>query len=259
MGNKKSGLREIANNVKDPSTPELDEKDPDQDDVVNESVLIDPFLKKAISIPPDLNLEALSFEEKTPYALMDIAIEDKLAVLGWFRKEVTNKYENAVIPSGIMQYVIMYLFYINENTLFIGNIHKKVDGNHNQHLWTMFISTSDKELKAPKTVKQVIYYLHPTFHPSDVTVDKSPFLLGRRGWGTFDVEAKIIFDEKYNKPDCYTSHSLSFSNFATLTKVDLKQSIKVSKDMKLWYASSDRETIEYQRRKEFPVDEKYHL
>ena len=190
---------------------------------------------------------------------MDIDVKDKLSVLGWFRREVTNKYENATIPSGIIQYVIMYLFHVNESTLFIGNIHKKVEAQRNQHHWTMFISTSDKELSAPKTVKEVTYYLHPTFRPSEMTMDKSPYLLGRRGWGTFDVEAKIVFHDKYNKPDCYTAHSLSFSNFATLTKIDLKQSIKVSQDMKLWYASSERDTIEHDKRKNFIVDEKYKL
>ena len=72
----------------------------------------------------------------------------------------------------------------------------------------------------------------------------------RQGWGTFDVEAKIIFQPKYGRKPCWTTHNLDFNNHAYITKVDLDQEKRVSTDRNLILAT--RETYNYKKAKDFP-------
>ena len=258
MGNSinSSSLKKIANNTKNTDNNNDDEKksnDTKQTKSTTNS-------SKEIKIPEDINYDDLPFEEKTHYALLSIDIKDKLSVIGYFRKEaeLLNR-SNIEIPRGIINYVIMYLYFCDEKDLFLGNLHKNVAAAHNTHAWTMFISSSNKELIAPKSIEKVIYYLHPTFHPSERTKKEAPYFLSTRGWGTFDVEAKIIFKKKYNRKDCFAVHELDFDNWASTTKVDLKQDKKISQDYNLWHSSGDRDMAFFKKKEDYKVDEKYEM
>jgi len=83
-------------------------------------------------------------------------------------------------------------------TLYIGNLYHSLDTAQPQniHVWTMFLSVSPSDIVPPSTVDRVVYYLHPTFHPSTITVREPPFYLMRRGWGYFDVRADIFYKKK---------------------------------------------------------------
>eukprot|EP01084_Bolivina_argentea_P201592 344573_1 len=200
----------------------------------------------------NIDLNDATFANKVHYGLNDIDLKDKLLVIGYIKKVAVNKYKMD-IPQGIINYCIAYLFFVEESELYIGNLHELEETTaRNRHNWTMFISTSKQELIKPKTIKEVIYYLHPTFHPSECTERESPFYLRRLGWGTFAVEAKIIFKNKYKRKDCFTSHGLSFSRYASITQIDLNQSTRI-KDL---YAEDDRERYFFGNSKKYPTEYK---
>eukprot|EP01083_Nonionella_stella_P073385 198374_1 len=174
-----------------------------------------------------------SFSHIVHCGLEDIDTRDQLQVIGYFRQTALNEY-HMEIPHGIVNYCMMYLFYEDEQQLFIGNLHEKVNSSRNKHHWTMFISTSNTELKPPKRINKVTYYLHPTFHPSKCTKKKSPFELARRGWGTFTVDAKIVFHDKYQRKACWAQHHLSFGHHASITQIELSQQIRIKEEMCPW-------------------------
>ena len=117
---------------------------------------------KGCSIPKDLYYDECSFEEKVKYAIHDIDLMDKLSVIGYFRQHVLNKH-NFDIPLGIINYVLVFLYFVNEDELYIGNFHELRPGGRNTHNWTMFVSTSKTKLIPPRTIQEVTYHLHPTF------------------------------------------------------------------------------------------------
>eukprot|EP01084_Bolivina_argentea_P027913 51874_1 len=97
-----------------------------------------------------------------------------------------------------------------QEELYIGNLHHMSRHHHNNHCWTMFLSTSPTDVVSPKTVKSVKYYLHQTFNPNTVTVLEPPFYLDRRGWGYFDVTADITFKSEYFLKTLTAVHSIHF-------------------------------------------------
>lgn len=65
--------------------------------------------------------------------------------------------------------------------------HQELDGDEgNRHLWSLHLEGSEEA-----GVKAVEWHLHPTFSPAVVRVNRPPFALERRGWGTFAVKAVI--------------------------------------------------------------------
>ena len=91
------------------------------------------------------------------------------------------------ITKEIIKYCMIYGFCCNEaNELFIGNLHS-LDAEIDYHNWTMFVSASKHKLVPPKTIKQVTYYLHPTFPASVITEKQPPFYFNAKGWGTFVI------------------------------------------------------------------------
>ncbi len=193
------------------------------------------------------NESNLTFVEKVQYGLNDIELRDKLCVSGYLRENAINKH-NMDIPAGIINYCVIFLFFVDERDFYLGNLHKlETTRSRNKHRWTMFISTSKTKLIPPKTIKRVRYYLHPTFSPPEKTVYESPFYLRRLGWGTFIVEAKIIFEDKYKRNDCFASHYLSFGSYASITQINLDQNerdglITKTKD------------YQFQKAKDYPVE-----
>eukprot|EP01084_Bolivina_argentea_P043433 80032_1 len=246
MGNSANAnsLKEVANNTREPNE---DEKDVNNNESVNNTSK-QTIIDKVIPI----DLATATFAEKIQFGLHDIQRRDKLSVIGYFREVAMNEY-NIHIPKEIINYCIIFLFLEDESQLYIGNLHKLIStSSRNSHQWTMFISTSRYQLTPPKTIKEVVYYLHPTFSMSECTQNKSPFYLQRKGWGTFQVEAKIVFKDKYKRKDCYASHGLNFDDYARITDIDLEQKTRIKDDMNLWYGRDERETYEFKTDEDYP-------
>ncbi len=69
--------------------------------------------------------------------------------------------------------------------LIIGNSHQllRCDYNCTKHEWTFFIKfDNDDQDDINQYIKQITINLHPTFSPSKIILDKSPFRLTRIGW-----------------------------------------------------------------------------
>ena len=109
------------------------------------------------------------------------------------------KDKNAVIP--------------NYENIFIGNFHRMEVMEENEEIcsWTMFISTSKDRLIVPKSVKQVTYYLDPKLYKkNEITVDKAPFNLKRKGSDSFEVKIKVGFrGKRYN---AWYYHRIDFND-----------------------------------------------
>ena len=145
---------------------------------------------------------------------------------------------------------------INEK-IYLGNLHRYSEGtgtsgvSDNVHEWVLFLTTSVTDIIAPKTVKQVTYFLHKTFNPNTCLVKTAPYFLKKRGWGQFNVHAKIEFKSNYDRDDIILSYFLMFDNpkkyiniydkvygvhiskkIILIPKKDLKLSINI--DLKKW-------------------------
>jgi hypothetical protein len=69
--------------------------------------------------------------------------------------------------------------------LIIGNTHQLLscDYDYTRHEWTLFIKfDNDDQDDINQYIKQITINLHPTFTPSQIILDKSPFTLTRIGW-----------------------------------------------------------------------------
>ena len=76
----------------------------------------------------------------------------------------------------------------------------------------MFMAFNDDKDETNKFIKSVTYHLHPTFKPSVIKVTEAPFLLSRVGWGYFEVEMDVEFQEKIQLPIMQLTHMLCFEN-----------------------------------------------
>jgi YEATS domain-containing protein 4 len=47
-------------------------------------------------------------------------------------------------------------------------------------------------------IKKVSFELHPTFNPPSVFVEEKPFEIQRLGWGTFNIEILVEFNDNLN-------------------------------------------------------------
>lgn len=100
--------------------------------------------------------------------------------------------------------------------LYIGNLwrYRKLGPNASEesrrckHSWVMFLSTNPVDIIPPKTVKSVEYQLHPTYVVDRITLNKSPFILRRSAWGTFNIGVKISF--KNSRGTIFTRYPLQF-------------------------------------------------
>jgi hypothetical protein len=112
---------------------------------------------------------------------------------------------------------------INES-VFIGNTHVlkgtgREDGNI--HQWTFFIRM-DNEQKTRKYIDKVVIELHPTFHPSKITLTEPPYAVRRLGWGVFVIRAQIFWKAQYHKsPEKYT-WMLTFRDDGDFTSHDIQ-------------------------------------
>jgi len=69
--------------------------------------------------------------------------------------------------------------------LIIGNTHQLLsrDYNYTRHEWTLFVQfENEQQNEIDEFIKQITVNLHPTFTPSQIVLEKSPFRLTRIGW-----------------------------------------------------------------------------
>ena len=73
--------------------------------------------------------------------------------------------------------------------------------NNVTHKWMIYVRANTTEPCLESYVKNVTFFLHPTYQPNDiVTIYKPPFQLIRFGWGEFPVRVQLQFIDPINKP-----------------------------------------------------------
>lgn len=86
----------------------------------------------------------------------------------------------------------------------------------------------DFEILDHHIIKKVTFMLHPTFTPSTVYRTNAPFSLTRIGWGVFNIQIRVEFQDYLNLPKLSLDHFLSFSrNVTSSTKSILVNMDKV--------------------------------
>jgi transcription initiation factor IIF auxiliary subunit len=97
-------------------------------------------------------------------------------------------------------------FYIKKRII-IGNVSKYIcplDGQTSQPLfkWMVYVSGTTYDLDLTAYVRQVRFFLHPSYAPNDVIdLTAPPFHLTRYGWGEFPVRIQFFFhDDAKNNP-----------------------------------------------------------
>ena len=76
----------------------------------------------------------------------------------------------------------------------------------------MFVAFNDNKDETSRYIKSVTYHLHPTFRPSKIKVTEAPFLLSRLGWGYFNVDFDVEFQDWTKLGTVSMEHMLSFNN-----------------------------------------------
>jgi hypothetical protein len=89
--------------------------------------------------------------------------------------------------------------------IIVGNtsqfIKKLMRDNDATHKWMMYVRGDKHESNLESYVKNVTFFLHPTYKPNDIVViSKAPFQLMRFGWGEFPVRVQLQFIDPVNKP-----------------------------------------------------------
>merc|ERR1711934_369252 len=86
------------------------------------------------------------------------------------------------------------------------------------HQWTVFVRGVEGVASKDRLgVEQVTFYLHPDFKPSMVQVSKPPFEVTRKGWGAFEMDIDIKFEDGTLQQ---VTHDLIFNKGITFTTID---------------------------------------
>jgi len=94
------------------------------------------------------------------------------------------------------------------NELLIGNTHHTTETTSpNSHNWKVYVTSLEPNVSLTPYVDKVIFKLHPTFLPPEVSVTQEPFELARTGWGTFPIGMDVYFK---NGTTLTHEHTLSF-------------------------------------------------
>ncbi|CAD8075822.1 unnamed protein product [Paramecium sonneborni] len=142
-----------------------------------------------------------------------------------------------------------------------GNYYQRIntqDKNMNQ--WDLIVKmeynkSSDqialKNFDLNNMIESVTYYLHETFKPNVVTVQKAPFQLKRLGWGVFNIPILIKFKKEYNIPNLEVDHYLSFQGDGSfqkqITKLDISN-VKEYKQLQQQQQENDQKQIQLQQK-----------
>eukprot|EP00808_Paulinella_micropora_P017948 g32201.t1 len=90
--------------------------------------------------------------------------------------------------------------------LFIGNNAKDIPSKPEWTIWECFVKARKQTDLA--LIRKVEFVLHPTFTPNRVVIEKAPFSIRRRGWGTFQVGVIVTLCDNSTH---HFDHQLDFS------------------------------------------------
>ena len=102
-------------------------------------------------------------------------------------------------------------------------------GTKNSHRWTMFVVLNGDNAQTAKYIKSVTYHLHPTFKPSVIKIEEAPFLLARVGWGYFEIQMDVEFQEWTGMPKAVLHHELCFEERGRTSSIIMEISEQASK------------------------------
>ena len=99
-------------------------------------------------------------------------------------------------------------FALRNDSVFVGR-----RGDTDWWEWTAYIAASEPD--SLDHIKYVEYYLHSSFRNPVKRVRKKEggFRLESKGWGTFELRAKVVFKDKVRSP-VLLSHLLEFEGAA---------------------------------------------
>jgi len=109
---------------------------------------------------------------------------------------------------------MFYLLQLDNISTYLGK-----EKGENWWEWTIYLdidTINGHRSLLPSTLEEVEYvdyYLHPTFSDPVIRVyDRdSCFALTRRGWGTFEIKAKVVYKPRgKNPPSTILYHQLKF-------------------------------------------------
>jgi hypothetical protein len=100
----------------------------------------------------------------------------------------------------------------------LGNNYEKVkvptvrgrNGEICNHRWAMFLTLNNDKKLTERYIKEVRYELHPTYKISKITIKEAPFMLSRCAYGSFNIEATVVFQPWTKAKPLLINHMLSY-------------------------------------------------
>ncbi|CAF1546168.1 unnamed protein product, partial [Didymodactylos carnosus] len=111
-------------------------------------------------------------------------------------------------------------------TFLIGNTHKELTrktAHGNTSEWTFFVRPPSSDRDSIETyIKRIRVYLHKTFSPPLVILDRSPFEITRTGWGEFEIRVIIEFQDEWHHEDLEIFWNLTLRDNESYEEVDVE-------------------------------------
>jgi len=111
--------------------------------------------------------------------------------------------------------------------LVVGNAHEKVEGEM-PHQWTLFVRGEEARIadKDDLAIKEVEFFIHQDYEPSEITVKKPPFQVTRSGYAIFDTEVRIALKDG---TEIRKHWDLNFDEALTFEQIDMTTAAKPQK------------------------------
>jgi YEATS domain-containing protein 4 len=81
---------------------------------------------------------------------------------------------------------------------------KKPESDHT-HKWTVYVRGFHDE-DVSTWIKRVVFRLHESFPTPSRAIEQSPFEVTETGWGEFQLNIRIVFQDPNQKPLNFTHH-----------------------------------------------------
>jgi len=88
--------------------------------------------------------------------------------------------------------------------------------------WTLYLQMEEQTDDIGRYIDKIVVKLHPTFNPPVLEFKKPPFTVSRRGWGTFEINITLHFQEKTQKLPMDITWYISFRDGGRFKIVDLE-------------------------------------
>lgn len=89
----------------------------------------------------------------------------------------------------------------------LGDVRPPNAPTEHTHIWTIFVRGPQNE-DISYYIKKVVFKLHDTYPDATRTVEAPPFELTETGWGEFEINIKIYFDDEANEKTLNFYHHL---------------------------------------------------